>query len=421
MISINKKSNIIYLENQIGLCLDTTLKSTKISKNDTTISSVKINELSKYQIIVKKSQSPQVSNIKDYLYARCIQEGFFAIQNHYTFTYTLEDRVSEYIYHIYAKELTQPLQNHPQPTFLIPDIFLPFALEDRYRESNLFLFDESLVFYHQGNLAYQTSVLDTPSLSRALHYIQTIYSKLPSSLYCDNEKFLKIDVGIPVQPLSDLIDSTYPIARLCFDYIQKCSNEDLPLLSNAHKPHTKSKTLSMLSKIAVVIILMLIFPIGKMGYGFYVDHQTQMLQSQNNKVLEAINSSNQNHSKVFQNTKVKSQFLQHHLHSLAKIQTSYTPRYNIIAEISRRLEGRGISVENFYFTSDIAENVEVLELEITSNSEKSLVEFMQNLSNIPISSTIPNSLVKNEKIFSNGIFKENQALMTKIVWISNAL
>lgn len=103
------------------------------------------------------------------------------------------------------------------------------------------------------------------------------------------------------------------------------------------------------------------------------------------------------------------------------MQTSYISRYNIIAEISRRLEGRGISVENFYFTSDIAEDVQVLELEITSNSERSLVEFMQNLSNVPINSAISGSMAKNEKIFSNGIFKENQSLMTKIVWVSNAL
>lgn len=421
MISINKKSNIIYLENQIGLCLDTTLKPAKISKNDITISNIKINELSKYQIIIKKSQSLQVSSIRDYLYARCIQEGFFLIQNHYIFTYTLEDRVSEYIYHIYAKELTEPTQNHPQPTFLIPDVFLPFALEDRYRELNLFLFDESLVFYYQGNLTYQTSILDASSLSRALHYIQTIYSKLPPLLYCNNEKFLKIDAGIPVQPLSDLMHSTHPLAQLCFDYIQKCKSEDLPLLSNAHKPHIKSKTLFMLSKIAVVIILMLLFPIGKMGYAFYINHQLQVLQSQNDKVLEAINGSNKHYSKVFQNTKVQNQFLQHHLQSLHKIQTSYTPRYNIIAEISKRIEGRGISVENFYFTSDIAEDVQVLELEITSNSERNLVDFMQNLSNIPINSTIPNAMAKNEKIFSNGIFKEKETLMTKIVWISNAL
>lgn len=421
MIFINKKSNIIYLENQIDLCLDTTLQSTKISKNDIIISRIKINELSKYQIIIKKSQSPQVSNIKDYLYARCIQEGFFLFENHYIFTYTLEDRVSEYIYHIYAKELHQRTQNHPQPTFLIPDIFLPFALEERYRELSLFLFDESLAFYYQGSLAYQTSILDTSSLSRALHYIQTIYSKLPPILYCNNEKFLKIDVGISVQPLSDLIHSTYPIAKLCFDYIQKCRNEDLPLLSNSHQPYIKSKTLSMLLKIAVVMILMLLFPIGKIGYAFYINHQLQVLQSENNKVLEAISSLNKHHSEVFQNTKAQNQFLQHHLHSLQKIQTSYTPRYNIVAEISRRLEGRGISVENFYFTSDITQDVQVLELEITSNSQKSLVEFMQNLSNIPISSTIHNSTAKNEKIFSNGIFRENKALMTKIVWISNAL
>lgn len=421
MIFINKKSNIIYLENQIDLCLDTTLQSTKISKNDIIISRIKINELSKYQIIIKKSQSPQVSNIKDYLYARCIQEGFFLFENHYIFTYTLEDRVSEYIYHIYAKELHQRTQNHPQPTFLIPDIFLPFALEERYRELSLFLFDESLAFYYQGSLAYQTSILDTSSLSRALHYIQTIYSKLPPILYCNNEKFLKIDVGISVQPLSDLIHSAYPIAKLCFDYIQKCRNEDLPLLSNFHQSYIKSKTLSMILKIAVVMILMLLFPIGKIGYAFYINHQLQVLQSENNKVLEAISSLNKHHSEVFQNTKAQNQFLQHHLHSLQKIQTSYTPRYNIVAEISRRLEGRGISVENFYFTSDITQDVQVLELEITSNSQKSLVEFMQNLSNIPISSTIHNSTAKNEKIFSNGIFRENKALMTKIVWISNAL
>lgn len=421
MIFINKKSNIIYLENQIDLCLDTTLKSTKISKNDITISNIKINELSKYQIIIKKSQLPQVSNIKDYLYARCVQEGFFLFQNHYIFTYTLEDRASEYIYHIYAKEFDQLTQKHPQPTFLIPDVFLPFALQERDRELNLFLFDESLAFYYQGSLAYQTSILDTSSLSRALHYIQTIYSKLPPLLYCNNEKFLKIDVGIPVQPLSDLIHSTHPIARLCFDYIQKCRSEDLPILSNTHQPYIKSKTLSMIFKIGVVMILMLLFPIGKMGYAFYINHQLKVLQSKNDKVLEAISSSNKHHSEVFQNTKVQNQFLQHHLHSLQKIQTSYTPRYKIIAEISRRLEGKGISVENFYFTSDITQDVQVLELEITSNSQRSLVEFMQNLSNIPISSTIHNSAAKNEKIFSNGIFRENQALMTKIVWISNAL
>lgn len=420
MISINKKSNIIYLENQTGLCLDTTLKSTKISKNDITISSIKINELSKYQIIIKKSQSLQISNIKDYLYARCIQEGFFLLQNHYAFTYTLEDRVSEYVYHIYAKQLSEQAQNHLQPTFLIPDVFLPLALEDRYRELNLFLFDESLAFYYQGNLAYQTTIVDASSLSRALHYIQTIYSKLPSLLYCNNEKFLKVDVGIPVQLLSDLAH-THPMALLCFDYIQKCKNEDLPLLRHTHKTHLKSKTLSILSKIAVAIVLMLIFPIGKMGYGFYIDHQLQVVQSQNKKTLEAINSSDKHYSKVFQNTKAQNQFLQNHLQSLQKMQTSYTPRYNIIAEISKRLEGRGISVANFYFTSDIAEDVQVLELEITSNSERSLVDFMKNLSSIPINSAISNSVAKNEKIFSNGVFKEKEALMTKIVWISNAL
>lgn len=421
MIFINKKSNIIYLENQTDLCLDTTLKSTKISKNDTIISSIKINELSKYQIIIKKSLLAQITDIKDYLYARCIQEGFFLLQSRYIFTYTLEDRVSEYIYHIYAKELTQATHNHPQPAFLIPDIFLPFALEDTYRELSLFLFDENLVFYYQGNLAYHTAIVDTASLSRALHYIQTIYSKLPPLLYCNNEKFAKVDIGIPVQPLNDLIHSAYPIARLCFNYIQKCKNEDLPLLCNAKKSHMKSKTLSMLLKIAVVIILMLVFPIGKIGYGFYIDHQLQKLQSQNDRVLEAINKSNQHYSKAFQNTKVQNQFLRDYLQSLEKMQTSYISRYNIIAEISRRLEGRGISVENFYFTSDIAEDVQVLELEITSNSERSLVEFMQNLSNVPINSAISGSMAKNEKIFSNGIFKENQALMTKIVWVSNAL
>ncbi|MDO7252417.1 hypothetical protein [Helicobacter cappadocius] len=422
---MNKKSNIIYLEKQTNLYFDIDLNPAKISKNDVFITDIKARELLKYQLNIKKTDLFKVSNIRDYLYAKCIQEGFFQPQKDYIFSYIVEEKSLEFIYHIYAKNQEIRYEKNTikhdldiPVSFFIPDIFLPMALEDKYRESSLFLFEDSLVFYYQGNFVYHTFIVGQEDIDRALHYIQTIYSKI-SLLVCNGSKNFEAD--IPIYSLSEITKSSHPLPYLCFEYFQKQKSQDLPILHCLdNHPLKGSKTFSMLIKIACFVGLMLLLPLGKIGYGIYLNHQIKSLQLQNNQILQSINTSSKNNTTVFEQTKAQNQ-LQNHLHSLQKIQTSYTPRYNIIAEISKRLAGKDIFVKKFYFTSDIVENIQVLELDIASKSEQDLVDFMQDLSNTPLILVNTKSPLQNEKIYSNGIFKNNQALMTKIVWISNVL
>ncbi|WP_143428541.1 hypothetical protein [Helicobacter sp. 13S00482-2] len=426
---MNRKSNIIYLEKETHSFFDTNLNPVKISKNDILITTIRARDLSKYQLNIKKSELSQKTNIADYLYARCIQEGFFQAQKSYIFSYIIEDKSSEFIYHIYAKTqeaahslpvLKDNLNKHEMNVSVyIPDIFLPMALEDQYRESGLFLFEDCLVFYHLGNLAYQVFIGHQDDINRALHYIQTVYSRKLSIIYSANNVPLNVD--IQVCPLADLLKNPNPLGFLCLDYFQKQKNHDLPILQVAHDAcFKKSKTFSMLLKIACVIALMLILPIGKIGYGFYINHHIKALQFQNDEILALINDSSKNSAAVFEETRTQNQ-LQNHLHSLQKIQTSYISRYQIIAEIAKRLKGKDIFVNNFYFASDVFENMQVLELDIVSESEQNLIQFMQDFSKTPLISVGSKPIVQNEKVFSNGIFKTDQNFATKIIWISNVL
>ncbi|WP_180675716.1 hypothetical protein [Helicobacter sp. 11S03491-1] len=411
---MKKQNKIIYFDNKTQVFLDTHLTPIKPSKSDTIIECIHGAKLIKHQIrIDKNSPIPSAFAISDWLYAQCIQEGIFDLNIQYALTYLHEETSVEEIFQIYAYKLELAFSNYQ---VFIPDIFLPMALDSKYLQSSLFLFDDNLVFYHHDKLLYHSPFPDTDAIFKALHYIRAIYT-MPSALYTCTQK--SFDLNIPVVPINTLIENTpEPMVTLAFVYFSKLQNTPLPILKSNEKFYiTKSKSFNMLLQIALMAILMLLYPTFLFIHGLYLKKHSENLAYQNIQILQNNTSAHtQTHASLarLENIKNQNNSIEEHLNLLNKIQISYTPRYNFIAKLAKIIQDKNIFIEDFYFVSDIFENILSFKIRLKASCEQEILHFIQDLKN---TSLIANN---HQEIFHHKIYTSQKEFSTEVIWVSNA-
>ncbi|PAF47093.1 hypothetical protein BKH46_05080 [Helicobacter sp. 12S02634-8] len=401
-----KRSNKVVFMTQDG-CIDTHLRPITPSKNSKLLSCIPLSHLIKGQIRAPKHTLPADGvDTKDWLYVRCLEMGIFEANLPYVFVYLCEDSPSESVFHIYAL-LATSINPHQ---VCIPDVFLPMVLESTLREAHLFLLGETLVFYHQGKLAYTALCQDFDGIINALDYIHTIYSISPIAIYGEDTSYPELPV--PFIPLSTLVArSPQPIATLSFLYFAHKTPKALPLL--VLKPafsFYQSHTSKLLLLIACVTLLMLIYPMIELSESLYIKHQTQKLIDQNLAISHQIQSL----KTAYKATAPQSlkPITQKDLLAIHQAQTSYIPRYALIAKLTQILKSYHIQLKDLYVSGDIWGNAVVIGLEISSDSSENLTTAITKLK-----TSLPQA--KSTQIFSHTL--DAQPPRAQIIWTYNVL
>ncbi|PAF47218.1 hypothetical protein BKH41_08025 [Helicobacter sp. 12S02232-10] len=406
MIRTDKKTKVVFSTGN-GF-LDTSFRPVKPSKSDAIIACANSTSLIKGQIRIDKNSLPS-SNIafSDWLYAKCIEQDIFEANTKYAFVYLCEDTSSEKIFQIYGTDVA--LQSNQ---ILIPDIFLPMGLDSAMTVSGLFLFDKNLVFYHQNKLVYHALCENSQSILKALEYIRAIYSATPSIIYSQNPNIT--DLPLQICPLKTLVNNNEnPIAALSFLYFSKSKITPLPLLflNSKTSSFSKSNTFRLLFKTMCAIILMLTYPMGEFFYNLYLKTKFEDLANKNLQILKEISALPQN-SHLYAK-KAKNSLLQEHLHSLYEAEISYLPRYELIANLTKMLKGKGISVQDLHLSSDILQDGFAMSLEVSSLSQKNIINSINILKNNPLWAD------KEQQIFSGAITKSQEKSFAQIILVHN--
>lgn len=421
-----KRKHILYFEEETQSYFDIDLNIAQPKKSQEIISCIDSAKLIKHQIhLDNPSLLPPPHLIKDWLYAQCIEDGVFMPHKKYAIAYLKRDmplNKTGIIFEIFACD--NVVEN--KDIFLIPDIFLPMVLEKggiegfEALEFGLFLFGKNLVFYHQNCLVYHCFVRDLASFSNALHYVETLYSKQPFTLYTIGE--CGFEFNMPSRSLNELLGNVnHLLANLAFRYFNLSHELSLPLLTFKQSFSLyKSKSFVMLLKIAGLVVLTLAYPIGELLYSGYYERQTLRLSAKNLQLLQNISS----YSKKIKNfnttdietIKTQNEIIKSRLYSLEQITASYIPRYSLIAKLAKKIINSGVRTQKFYFTSDLEQNSSSFEIELVSPSQKNIIHFLRDLQEMPL------IFKDKEKIFNNLIShsKNNIQASAQIVWTYNA-
>lgn len=421
-----KRKPILYFEEETQSYFDMDLNIAQPKKSQEIISCIDSAKLIKHQIhLDNPSLLPPPHLIKDWLYAQCIQDGVFMSHKKYAIAYLKRDmplNKAGMIFEIFACD--NVVEN--KDIVLIPDIFLPMVLEKggvegfEALEFGLFLFGKNLVFYHQNRLVYHCFVRDLASLSNALHYVETLYSKQPFTLYTIGE--CGFEFNMPSRPLDELLGNiNHLVANLAFRYFNVSQEFALPLLTFKQSFSLyKSKSFAMLLKIVGLVALTLAYPIGELLYSSYYERQTLRLSEKNIWLLQNI-SSYSKEIKNFDTTnietiKTQNEIIKNRLRSLEQIKASYIPRYSLIAKLAKKIINSGVRTQNFYFTSDLEQNSSSFEIKLVSSSQENIIRFLRDMQEMPLISK------DKEKIFNNSIShsRNNIQASAQIVWTYNA-
>lgn len=428
MLRNQKRKQIIYFEEETQSYLNTDLDLVKPKKFADIISCVDSTQLIKHQIhIDNPSLLPPSPLIEDWLYAQCVQDRVFTPSEKYAIAYLKRDlplNKMGVIFEIFA--CRHIFESKDTNTIFIPDIFLPLTLlkeGDKGLEIlkfGLFLFGKNLVFYHQNNLVYHCFVRDSASFSNALHYIETLYSNQPFTVYTIGE--CGFELSISSKSLKEVLGIfNQPIASLAFRYLAVSQELSLPLLKfKKGFSLRKSRSFNILLKAVALVLLALVYPTGELIYSIHLEHQTLKLSKKNIELLQSI-ASYSKETKSFdaadlETLKTQNEVIRDRLNSFYQIKTSYVPRYNLIAKLAKRVIESGTRAYFFYFVSDLEQNSSSFEIMLTSPSQANIIQFLQNLKDSPIISK------DKEKIFNKAIVrsKVNVQASAQIVWVHNA-
>lgn len=383
MIKKTKKTNVAYYDLNTKNLLDINSNFIKPSNKITPISIIEGKFLTKYQLKFPKDSIPK-NNLNDFLYAECIKEKVFNLEDEYLISYFKKEEDFLDIFYIYA------LKNPCRKTdIFIPNIFLPLCL-DSYLNDNVFLIGNDLVFYSQKIPVYHKICQNKEDFIEGINFIKTIYPINIDYVFVYNA-FFEIDFKI-----KNLFQESYSLSQIAFKYFLKNKKTPLKLLQ---RPKTlgihETKSFKFLSKIAIIFLILLSYPLSKFIYSLYLEYENSKLLDQNLKVLESINE-------VYNSKKT-------HLRSLNifyNIQKSYKPLYNHIADLSRLLSNN-IYLEKYYFASDILEQKWFVEIHALSDSQERLISLLKDIKNT------------HSEVFNDDIKECEKNICAKIIWGNN--
>ena len=327
------------------------------------------------------------SDIYAALYQHCLKKGIFENDINYLLSFIKSKKGHLRVFAMREEEAYCDI--------LVPFLLLPFSLEPN--PNGVFLLDSWLMLYENGELLYDSYCPSVAELKSGLAFLNAAYGKQnPQILYLDGfiEKMLDcakqgesqdaIDSS-DLQALLSLasfkkIESTKE--KLCFDFVlqselqgqtqnQPQNQHSLdfahtlnipdthPPYQKIHTPHipkplynTSKKhflqTHSFWASIKALACCALVFvlPCSKLGYASY-------LQSQATKLKEANTITNQNLQAT--NNKHTLQNIEHlhiALRTLAQIRKPYTPRLEIISNISTIASKNSVWIGNLAISSN---------------------------------------------------------------------
>lgn len=262
------------------------------------------------------------STLCDRLYQYCLNSGIFSQDTHYMLTYM---RLHSGGLRIFALK-----ENSSHCDIIVPVVFLPFGLEQN--PSGIFLLDDWLMFYENGELLYDYHCIDAHTLEETLCFLEKAYGKSkPTINYLGDFGTYALD---SLHTLAEFRKLDIDMKRLCFDTVLRLSrhSQNMPKPLHNRSRHSFLQTHSFWASIKSLACCVLIFalPLGKLIYTNHIETKQKNLKSQNAITM-----------KEFQHQKAQNATIPHKLlrinstiESLYSVRLPYTPRLEILSSIS---------------------------------------------------------------------------------------
>ena len=293
------------------------------SKQLQNITSIPLSQAHHFSHLDSSSQDSSLhSTLCDRLYQHCLNSGIFSQDAHYMLTYM---RLHSGGLRIFALK-----ENSSHCDIIVPAVFLPFGLEQN--PSGIFLLDDWLMFYENGELLYDYHCIEAHGLEEALCFLEKAYGKSkPTISYLGDFGTYALD---SLHTLAEFRKLDIDMKRLCFDTVLRLSSnsENMPKPLYNRARHSFLQTYSFWASIKSLACCVLVFalPFGKLIYTNHIETKQKNLKAQNAIAM-----------KEFQHQKAQNATIPHKLlrinstiESLYSVRLPYTPRLEILSSIS---------------------------------------------------------------------------------------